>query len=284
MYFWACKVTNISAFGKQYMSIITLTSDYGSKDPFSGIWKGILYSQNQDIQLVDITHSIAPANFFEAAYIINSVYPHYPKGTVHIIAMEEMDSRSVGYLAMKKDGHCFIAPDNGILSLIKPEFRADGIHVINIDSQEIDVSGMMVMSKAAIYLSENGALSVLGNMSTSPRVITSRKPIYFESQNQLQGHIIYIDRRGNLVTNIDRATFLKYVGDKPYVIPLPARNEIRRITKSFREIAEEAVTFALFNHNQLLEIGINGGSYRQSTGASHLLGLSLQDRITIDIT
>ncbi len=265
------------------MSIITLTSDYGSKDPFSGIWKGILCSLSPDLQMVDITHSIAPANFLEASYIINSVYHNFPKGTIHLIAIEEMDVLSINYIAMKKDDHFFIAPDNGILSLIKPEFRTDAIHQIDIESHEQNTSGMAVMSKSAVYLSQGGAISMLGKPYVSPKTITPRNPVFFDAQKQLQGHIIYIDRRGNLITNIHKSVFQKYISDKPFSIALPARNNITRITNSFRDIKQEAVTFALFNENQLLEIGINGGSYRQSTGASHLLGLSLQDKITVEI-
>ncbi len=265
------------------MSIITLTSDYGSKDPFSGMWKGILYSISSDVNIVDVTHSIAPANFLEAAYIINSTYHCFPQGTIHLIAIEEMDALSVHYLAMKKDNHFFIAPDNGILSLIKPEFRADAIHQIDIDPQDIGASGMTIISKSAVYLSQGGSISMLGKPYASPKIITPRNPVFSEAKKQLQGHIIYIDRRGNLITNIHRSTFLKYISDKEFSIDLPARNTIKRITNSFRDIKQEAITFALFNGNQLLEIGIYGGSYRQSTGASHLLGLSLQDKITINI-
>lgn len=266
------------------MSIITFTSDFGTKDPYLGIWKGIILSQSTAINVVDISHDIAPANYMETAYIVNSCYHHYPKGTVHLVSVEEKDANSIRYLAMKKDGHYFIAPDNGILTLIRPEYRAEALHEINIDASETLQPGMYIMSKAAVYLSGDGVISVLGKPCLDPKEIKPRKPLYNESQKILQGHIIFIDRRGNVVTNIDEDMFNSARKDRRFSINLPARTQITKITKSFREINEEAVTFALFNHNGLLEIGVFGGSLLNSTGATHLLGLSLQDKITIEFS
>ncbi|MCH8545940.1 MAG: SAM-dependent chlorinase/fluorinase [Cryomorphaceae bacterium] len=266
------------------MNIITFTSDFGTKDPYIGIWKGIILSQSSAINIIDISHDIAPANFMETAYVVNSCYHHYPKGTVHLVSVEEKDANSIRYLAMKKDGHFFIAPDNGILTLIRPEYRAEAIHEINIDARESLQPGMQIMSKAAVYLSDDGVISVLGKPCVDPKDIKPRKPFYNETQNILQGHIIFIDRRGNVVTNIDEETFYTAKKERPFSINLPARIRIDKITKSFREINEEAVTFALFNHNGLLEIGVYGGSLLNFTGATHLLGLSLQDKITIEFS
>ncbi len=266
------------------MNIITFTSDFGTKDPYLGVWKGIILSQSTAVNIIDISHDIAPANYMETAYVVNSCYHHYPKGTVHLVSVEEKDANSIRYLAMKKDGHFFIAPDNGILTLIRPEYRAEAIHEINIDASEALQPGMLIMSKAAIYLSNDGAINVLGKPCVDPKEIKPRKPIYNESLHMLQGHIIFVDRRGNVVTNIDEEMFHAVRNDRHFSINLPARTQITKITKSFREIHEEAVTFALFNHNGLLEIGVFGGSLLNSTGATHLLGLSLQDKITIEFS
>ena len=266
------------------MNIITLTSDYGLKDPYMGIWKGSIFRLNAMAKVVDISHSIAPANFLEAAYVLGSAYAYFPKGSVHVIAIEEMDAQSMRFVAMKKDGHFFVAPDNGILSLIRPEYTIESIHLIDIEPNDKEFPATEIMTKAALFLAEGGAINVLGQACADMHTISPWKPLFNQQSKLLTTHIVYVDRRGNLVTNLNRKTFNSYLGNQTFVIHLPAGTRISRITNSFREIRQEAVIFALFNHNELLEIGVNGGSFKASTGASHLLGLSLQDTITIEFT
>ncbi|MCC5916876.1 MAG: SAM-dependent chlorinase/fluorinase [Cryomorphaceae bacterium] len=266
------------------MNIITLTSDYGLKDPYTAIWKASIFSQNPNVQLVDISHSIAPANFAEAAYIIGSAYRYFPKGTVHIIAIEEMDAHSMRFIAGEKDGHFFVAPDNGILSLIRPEFQYNPLHIIEIDATQSDFPATEIMTKAALFLAENGKISLLGKPCTDVQSKVPWRPIFTEQNKSLTAHVIYIDRRGNLVTNLPQALFEKHRKEGDFTIHLPAGTRISKITKSFREIRQEASIFAMFNHNQLLEIGVYGGSLKNHTGASHLLGLTLQNKIIIEFS
>jgi S-adenosyl-L-methionine hydrolase (adenosine-forming) len=266
------------------MNIITLTSDYGLKDPYAGIWKGSIFRLNAMANVVDISHNIAPANFSEAAYVLGSAYAYFPKGTVHVIAIEEMDAQSMRFLALQKDGHYFVAPDNGILSLIRPEYTTESVHIIDIEPKESEFPATEIMTKAALFLADGGTINVLGKACTDMKTISPWKPLYNEQNKLLTAHVVYVDRRGNLVTNLNRKTFHQHLGNHSFIIHLPAGTRISRITNSFREIRQEAVIFALFNHNELLEIGVNGGSFKASTGASHLLGLSLQDKITIEFT
>ena len=112
------------------MNIITLTSDYGHKDFFVSAIKGHILSELGDVKIVDISHEIKPFNIIEAAYIIKNTYMFFPKGTIHIIALNnehETNEHIVTYI----DGYYFIGPHSQIFSLIFPLQNADQIFYYN---------------------------------------------------------------------------------------------------------------------------------------------------------
>src|SRR5947209_5771689 len=98
--------------------IITLTTDFGLADPFVGIMKGVILGIAPAVQIVDITHEVLSYDILEAALIIESSYRYFPQGTVHVIVVDPgvgSDRRPMGASA---NGHVFVAPDNGVLSLV----------------------------------------------------------------------------------------------------------------------------------------------------------------------
>ena len=101
------------------MAIITLTTDFGEKDHFVGAVKGAIYSELENVKIVDISHSISPFNVPEAAYIIQNVYNSFPKGSIHLIGIDSELNQENKHIAVKLDDHYFICANNGImLSLI----------------------------------------------------------------------------------------------------------------------------------------------------------------------
>ncbi len=263
------------------MNIITLTSNYGYRDPYVGILKGLLISENNSIRMVDISHEAAPGNLIEAAYILESSYSFFPEKTVHLCAVEELDSKSMRYLAMEKKGHFFVGPDNGILDLIEPKIKPDKIHEIEIDSDSDTVPGMHIIARAATFLASGGLISVLGQSCTKPKDYHLWKPTFNKELNLLTGHVIFIDRRGSLITNIERKFFEDITHGKKFYIRLPTKEKLDRITPSIGKKPNQSTTFAWFNHNDLLEICVSGGSSLNKSGASDMLGLNFRD--TIDI-
>ncbi len=103
------------------MAIITLTTDFGEKDHFAGAIKGAIYSELDEIKIVDISHSVSPFNISEAAYIIQNAYSSFPKGTIHLIGIDSELSPENKHIAVKLDDHYFICANNGIMSMICAE-------------------------------------------------------------------------------------------------------------------------------------------------------------------
>jgi S-adenosylmethionine hydrolase len=265
------------------MNIITITSNYGIKDPYLAILKGLLLTENQSLNIVDISHEIAPGNLAEAAYILESAYAYFPKGTVHLCAVEERDARCMKYIAMEKRGHFFVGPDNGILSMVAPKLAPDSIHEIEINPDSEDHPGMKILARAASFLANGGVMSVLGQSGTKIKQNSIWRPSFNKDLNLLSGIIIYIDRRGNLITNIEQGYFEELTYAKSFQIRLPTQEKITRITTSLDKKPPQSTTFACFNLNGLLEICISEGSSLDKTGASDLLGLGFRDTIDIEI-
>jgi S-adenosylmethionine hydrolase len=128
------------------MPIITLTTDWKQNDFYTGALKGTILTKCPDIQIVDISHQIPPFNTSQAAFVIKNSYNHFPKGTIHIIAVDAIPDKGNNYIAIKLNRHFFIGCDNGIFSLIakdKPEIYIDSYKnaITNITNELFDRVG-----------------------------------------------------------------------------------------------------------------------------------------------
>ena len=104
--------------------IITLTTDFGLKDPFVGIMKGIILGINPKAKIIDIAHNITPHNILEASHVISISYKYFPSTSIHVIVVDPEVGSPRRPLLIVTENHYFIGPDNGVLSLA---FQHEGI-------------------------------------------------------------------------------------------------------------------------------------------------------------
>lgn len=122
------------------MSIITLTTDFGLKDHFVGALKGKLISEYTEVQIIDISHEVDLFNILEASYIINASYNSFPKGTVHLIGIDNERTPENKHIAIQWNDHFFVCADNGILSILTQKIVPQKIVEINIHDRLSDGS------------------------------------------------------------------------------------------------------------------------------------------------
>ena len=115
------------------MSIVTLTTDFGSTDYYVGVIKGAMLCENPQINIVDISHNIKNYDIAQASYVIKNTYQSFPKGTIHVVSVNNFYSKHKKFIAIQKDGDYFIGPDNGVFSLVFKEMPKD---VYELDYQE----------------------------------------------------------------------------------------------------------------------------------------------------
>ena len=98
--------------------VITLTTDFGLADHYTGTMKGVLLKRCPDAQIVDISHNVAPFSIMAGAYTIAEAAPYFPSGTIHVVVIDPGVGTQRKALLVEACEQCFVAPDNGVLSMI----------------------------------------------------------------------------------------------------------------------------------------------------------------------
>lgn len=259
------------------MSIITLTTDLGTKDHYVAIVKGEIYKQFKDINIVDISNEISKFDIHEAAFVFKNCYKNFPEGTVHIIGVNEELTNHNHHLAVEINKQFIIGPDNGIFSLIFDEIYPDKIFKLNIpfESNFMTFSIKDIFVKAACHFIRGGTIEMIGNqISDFQNKSASLKPVV--SANSIRGSIIHIDSYGNAITNINKDLFNKIRKERKFEILYGKETEkIIKIANKYKEVIE-GERLAMFDSNNFLEISMNQGK------ANKLLGLEMYDIIRVE--
>ena len=274
------------------MSIITLITDFGTKDHFVAKIKGAIISDLPQASIVDISHQISPFNIMEAAYVIENSYQDFPEKTIHIIGVDSENTPECSHIVLKLNEQYFICADNGIMSIVCNNIKPDEIFEINIhnktDSQD---STLKIFTQVACHLAKDGQPEIIGKRITKIRSVKSIAPFVNDEKNQIIGSVIYIDNYGNVVTNIKHSFFKEASKGRKYEIS--ARNhKFKRIYNNYSEIVnynileekrnDEGRALALFNSSNYLEIAIYKSNPSNVGTAASLLGLKILDSITIN--
>jgi S-adenosylmethionine hydrolase len=274
------------------MPSVTLTSAFGEKDRYVCAVKGAIYSEIQDIKIVDISHSISPFHITEAAYIIQNAYRSFPPGTIHIIGIDSELNPENRHIAVLLDGHYFVCANNGIISLLASEIKPEQIVEINIhDRVETNFPVLDVFVKVACHIARGGNLEVIGKAISKIKQITDIKPVMNTESNQIMGNVIYIDNYGNVVINITKDLFDKVGKGREFKITARTANFSKvhsnysdainfEIPSDRRE--EDGKKLALWNSSNYLELAIYKSNPKTVGSASTLFGLEYWDTVTVN--
>ncbi|MCF6224088.1 MAG: SAM-dependent chlorinase/fluorinase [Flavobacteriaceae bacterium] len=273
------------------MPIITLTTDFGTKDHFVGALKGAIYKELRAVNIVDISHEITPFNITETAYILKNSYQNFPEGTIHIIGVDSEISIENKPLAIQLDGQFFICTDNGIISMITNEIIPEKIVEITIqNSEENNLAILDIFVKVACHIARGGMLDVIGKKIEKVKELIEIQPFINTEQNQIVGSIIYIDNFGNVISNISQSIFNNIGKGRDF--ELIARNyKFTKIYSKYNEVVDFSIPedkrqndgkrLAIFNSAKFLEISMYRSNLETVGGASSLLGLNYRDNITL---
>lgn len=197
--------------------IITLLTDFGLKDNFAGVMKGVMLGINPSVQIVDISHKIEPQDILEAEVMLFGAYRYFPPGTIHVVVVDPAVGSSRRGIIALIDNYFFVGPDNGFISLIYLKSSGEKI-AVEITNPEYFLSeisstfhGRDIFAPVAAHLSklrdEVAAgfslrdLEKFGKLIDDPVILPIPEP-YFANEKEIIGEIIYVDRFGNLMTNI----------------------------------------------------------------------------------
>lgn len=236
--------------------IITITTDFGLKDHYNGALKGAILSVNPRARLVDITHLIAPGAISEGAFVLAQAFDCFPRGTIHLAVVDPGVGSTRRPILIETGQYCFVGPDNGIFSrAIENEKIMRVVHLTEGSYFRKDVSatfhGRDIFGPVAGHLTLGVRPSMLGPEITDP-VIIGRTAMPVEG-GAVAGTVIYVDRYGNLVTDI-RADSIAGLG--PQVEATIKGHLIRGIKISYSYCEPKAPSL-IIGSTGLLEIAID---------------------------
>ena len=273
------------------MAFITLTTDFGIKDHFVSAVKGAIYTLLPEAKVVDISHQISPFNTTETAYILKNAYKNFPKGTIHIIGVDSEMTPENKHIALLLDGHYFVCPDNGIVSMIASEINPTKIVEINIhDRIESSFSVLDVFVNVACHIARGGTLEVIGRPLAEITKMVELQP-QIVSETKIIGSIIYIDNYGNVISNITKELFNQVGKGRKFTLSA-GRYNFKKVLTKYSDIVDFTLPvnernsagskLALFNSGDYLEIAIYKSNLQTVGGASSLLGLDYRSSISIE--
>ena len=256
-------------------AVVTLTTDWGTRDHYSGIVKGMLVSRLPEVTIIDITHNVEPFNIKQAAFILRNTYPYYPPGTIHIVAINTEESENTPHIAVEYKGHYFIGADNGIFALL---FDENPTNVVEVTLPQ--ESGFFIFStrdrfvKAAVHLAQGGSMEGLGHPRQELTALISMRPQI--NGNCLHGRVIYIDHFENVLLNITRKDFEDFGAKRRFNLNIRGKeHRVKMIREAYGDVIPGEIV-VLFSTSGFLEIGINKGN------ASGLLGLRNDDLVIVE--
>lgn len=250
------------------MRIITLTTDFGYRDPYVGVMKGVILSRCNDCNLVDLTHGITPHAVLEGNFSIRGSYKFFPQETLHVIVVDPGVGGDRRIIYLEKDGHRFLAPDNGVLTgLVDAPDILRSVENTSLFLHQVSSTfhGRDIFAPVAAEVQKGIAPEDLGPEIQNPVNIQWSEPTY--NKDTIEGSILYIDVYGNLVTNITRSHIYKLGLEKPRVILCGKEIGVPQPAYSIRSKGDPLAIFGSFGH---LEIAVNQGSaaeiYHVGTG------------------
>lgn len=188
-------------------SFITLLTDFGVKDVYVASMKGVIYSFNPNVNIIDITHEISPQDIEQAAFQILISYDYFPKGTIHMIVVDPGVGSHRKIIAVKTKKYIFIAPDNGVLSYVLMKEKKTVVRQVwnkKYYLKEISHTfhGRDIFAPIVAHISKRRKVfSKLGPICKSP-VLLSLSEVK-RKRNSILGRVIHVDTFGNLITNIN---------------------------------------------------------------------------------
>jgi len=239
--------------------IITLLTDFGLRDPYVGQMKGAILGIAPDVRVVDLTHDIAPQDVFEGAYVLKSSYRYFPRGTVHVAVVDPGVGTERKAIALRADGHYFVVPDNGIVSLITVD--SPPAEVVELTNRKYFLSeiswtfhGRDIFSPVAAHIAGGVALRELGDALVTIEKLDLPRPRH--ERECVRGEVIHIDRFGNLITNIRDSDLVMIRTGKCEI--RVAKQTIKGIKQSYGAASKKEL-LALIGSSGLLEVSVNLG-------------------------
>jgi S-adenosyl-L-methionine hydrolase (adenosine-forming) len=267
--------------------IITLLSDFGLKDVYVGVMKGVIAQINPRLTVIDLTHEIPPQNLAAARFNLMNAYPYFPAGTVHVAVVDPGVGSHRRGIALQIDAGFFVGPDNGLFSGVLHQTRVlAAVELTNPEYWRAPIPsttfhGRDIFAPVGAHLASGVSLEQLGEGIDPKTLVQLAIPDRTATASGIAGYIQYIDHFGNLVTNIPGAevqgkTWSVVVRDSPTKMLRDSEAVATLGASALRQSADRTIpssqtysscplgeVLALIGSHGWVEIAVNGGNAQQ---------------------
>lgn len=261
------------------MPLVTLTTDFGLRDPYVAAMKGVMLSLSEELRLVDITHDVPPQDVMHGAFVLREAYPFFPEGTVHLVVVDPGVGTARRAVALRTADHFFVGPDNGLFSLVLAEDQIEEAVVLDrpeywrTPAPAATFHGRDLFAPVAARLASGFPLQAIGSPVTDLRPL--RWPMPLVDAEGVRGFVIHVDRYGNCISNIQASDLACVEGRGVRVYA--GNTSVKALHQTYAEVPSGEPVL-LFGSAGLLEVAVNGGN------ASELLNLHRGAPVTLVYT
>jgi len=258
--------------------IITLLTDFGTKDHYVASMKGVILNINPQCLLIDITHQVNPHDIEEGDFILASTYSYFPKGSIHLAVVDPGVGGIRKPILLVTQNYFFVGPDNGLFTLVAQREKVKQVVALTkkkyfLSEVSSTFHGRDIFAPVAAHLSLGIKPNAFGYETNSLKELGFQKPVIKEGK--LLGEVLHIDAFGNLVSNIDEGKLFRFIQSRPFVIRA-GRKTIRGLKKGYWE-GKRGEPIALLGSAGFLEVSVREGN------AQKMLGVKKGDPITVMI-
>jgi len=247
--------------------VIALLTDFGTGDHYAGTMKGVILGICPDATLVDITHDIPPHDVTAGALELAASYKYFPAGTIFVAVVDPGVGSARRGLAADTGDYRFVAPDNGVLTLVLRESPAKKI--VELTERRYarptvsrTFEGRDRFAPAAAWLAKGVPLEALGPAVMDPQRITLSRPEIRDTS--IEAHVIHVDRFGNLITDLSATVLQRFVGSDRVRIEVGGTS-IDRISGTYSDVAAGDIC-AVIGSTDAMEIACRDGSAASRLG------------------
>ena len=257
--------------------IITLTTDYGTNDHLVGTLKGVILKINPDANIVDITHNVAPYDLLDGALAIGSSYSYFPPRTIHVVVVDPGVGTDRRPLLVSGETQYFVAPDNGVLSLVYEREESILVRHANVEHYYLQpvsktFHGRDVFAPVAAWLAKGSQAAAMGDEITDYKKFSMPRPK--AADGVVKGVVLRVDSFGNLVTNFRPEDLPAAALESGAVQLQVGAQTITRLVDTFAK-GNPGEAFAYIGSNGFVEIGVNKGSAAKSLNAGRGVAVRL---------
>ncbi|MGA3166675.1 MAG: SAM-dependent chlorinase/fluorinase [Terriglobia bacterium] len=244
--------------------LITLITDFDTTDHFVGTMKGVIMNINPDVDIVDICHKVASYDIFDAAFTLAQSYRFFPPDTIHLVVVDPGVGTARRPLLVRTLAYKFVAPDNGVLSLIYE--REENVEVRHITADHYFLNpvsntfqGRDVFAPVVGWLSKGVDVDKFGDPITEYTKFASPKPKHV-GDSLIKGVALRIDKFGNIITNLTPEDVPQLFAENPPPFKIMINEqEVTRLNLAY-SMGKPAEVFAIVGSSGYIEICTNRGS------------------------